>query len=31
MPKEDLILFSARTRQGRDAVWDRIEEFLVQE
>ncbi len=26
--KEDLILFSAKTRQGKDAVWDAVEKLI---
>ena len=28
IPKEDLVLFSAKTRQGKDLVWDRVETLI---
>jgi GTP-binding protein len=28
IPKEDLVLFSAKTRQGKDRVWDDLEELI---
>ncbi len=28
IPKEDFVLFSAKTRQGKDRVWDDLEELI---